>query len=52
MRPQGYAEHLAHLARLGRLPAWRAYVWDQAQQIDRMPGWAGFADALVKAIRG
>lgn len=42
-----YQQQLAHLVKLAQQSGWKAYVWHQAQELDKEPPFEGIAADLV-----
>ena len=49
-----FQKHLDWLITMSKHPAWKAYAWKRAQELDAEASglFAGIAPALVKAMRG
>lgn len=46
-----YAEMLAHLVRMARIPGFRAHAWHRAQELAKTELYSGMDAALIAAMK-
>ncbi len=46
-----YQESMTHYLSLAKSEEWKKYVWARVQEIDEMPGFAGFKDEFLKRVK-
>lgn len=45
-----YEKQAAHLSTLALNPAWKAYVWQRLNELDRVPLFAGIKDEVLRRV--
>ncbi len=46
-----YQESMTHYLLLAKSEGWKQDVWQRVQEIDEMPGFAGFKDEFLKQVK-
>ena len=46
-----YQQQLVHLLEMARQPAWKAYAWSRAQELDKTPPFEGIAADLITEMK-
>lgn len=46
-----YQLQLAHLVQLAQQPAWKAYAWSRAKDLDKTPPFEGIAADLITNMK-
>ena len=46
-----YEKSMNQLIELSKSEGWKAYVWQRVQEIDGMPGFAGFKNEFLERVK-